>query len=93
MSATWSTHANRATNAPFSVYNGTPLPANLLGTTLVNQEQAPGDFTASGVGWRDLRTTGGADVFTITGGTLTVRLTDNANEYVIADAIRIERLL
>ncbi len=52
----------------------------------VNQEQAPNDFTFLGAGWDILGN------FIITGNTLVVRLTNQANEYVIADAIRIERL-
>jgi len=57
---------------------------------LVNQELVPGSlaggFVDAGVGWTVLGT------FTITGSTLTVTLTNAANEYVIADAIRIERV-
>ena len=52
----------------------------------VNQELAPGDFTDQGVGWKDLGT------YNITGDTLTVQLSDDADDYVIADAIRIERV-
>jgi subtilisin family serine protease len=83
VSATWLPHSNRATNAPFTVLDGsTPL-----ATTFVNQELAPNDFTDSGVGWRNL---GG--LYDIAGNSLVVRLTDAANEYVIADAVRIEYL-
>jgi hypothetical protein len=57
-----------------------------LGTVRVNQELAPNDFSDAGTTWEDL------GVFTICGNTLVVRLSDNANEYVIADAIRIERV-
>ncbi len=82
VSATWSIHANRATNAPFTVLNGsTPL-----STLSINQELAPNDLNANAVMWEDL------GVFNITGNSLSVQLSNNANQYVIADAIRIERL-
>jgi hypothetical protein len=87
VSATWTAHANRATNAPFTVFDGPVATGTDLGTVLVNQEPAPNHFTANGASWFNL---GGP--YTVNSGTLTVRLTDNANEYVIADAIRIEQL-
>lgn len=83
VSATWSAYTNRATNAPFTIYAGeTPIH-----TELVNQRNAPGDFTDAGVGWDDL----GFPV-AIDGTTLTVTLTDAADGRLNADAIRIERL-
>ena len=83
VAATWSTHANRATNAPFTVFNGgSPFP-----TVIVNQELAPNDLSDAGANWQYL---GG--VLDITGSTVVVRITDSANEYVIADAIRLERI-
>ncbi|MBI3469319.1 MAG: hypothetical protein HY000_40465, partial [Planctomycetes bacterium] len=52
------------------------------------QRQAPNDFTESGSSWEFI-----GDVFSITGSTLTVRLSNvGADGYVIADAIRIERV-
>ena len=50
----------------------------------VNQELVPDDFTDRGVGWEILGT------FDITGTTLVVELSDDANEFVIADGLRIE---
>ena len=58
-----------------------------LATVLVNQEQGPNDFNDQGVAWEDLGT------FTLSGSQLAVQLTDNANDYVIADALRVERVL
>jgi trimeric autotransporter adhesin len=82
VAATWSPHKNRATDAPYTVFSGsTPLT-----TVDVNQELAPNDFSDDGVNWEKLGT------FTITSNTLRVQLSNAANEYVIADAIRIERL-
>ena len=80
ISATWRSHANRATNSPFTITGGAAA-VNVA----INQRNQPDDFTASGVTWEDLSTS-----YTITGTTLTITLTDAANGYVIADAIRIE---
>jgi len=77
--ATWSPYSNRATNAPFTVWDG----AAALGTVRVNQELTPDDATYAGQGWKSL------GVFQIVGDTLVVELTDQANGYVIADAIRV----
>ena len=83
VSATWKGGRNRATNSPFMVADG----ANDFPVVRVNQEQAPDDFAADGLKWKSL---GGP--YTITGTTLVVTLTDAANQYVIADAVRVERL-
>ncbi|GAG48283.1 unnamed protein product, partial [marine sediment metagenome] len=72
----------RATNAPYEVFNG----ATSLETVPVGQQAAPDDFTDQGAVWETLGT------FTITGGTLLVELSDNANGMVVADAVRIERV-
>jgi hypothetical protein len=80
VSATWFPSSNRATDSPFTILDGT----SPLGTVDVNQELAPDDFTDEGADWEDL------GVFTISGNVLAVQLSNNANEYVIADAIRIE---
>ena len=82
VSVTWLAAGNRATDAPFTVFDGsTPL-----ATVRVNQQQTPADFTEGGLGWKDLGT------FTITGNTLVVQLSNAANGYVIADAIRIQKV-
>jgi hypothetical protein len=83
VSATWSVCWNHATNAPFTVFDG----GTSLGTLRLNQEQAPSGFRDAGTWWQDL---GGP--YVIEGSQLIVRLRDNADEYVIADAVRIERL-
>jgi hypothetical protein len=84
VSVTWSAHANRATDAPFTVLDDTTA----LATFLVNQEQAPDDFAENGTDWQDL----GAGLYYVSSGTLVVQLTNLADEYVIADAVRIERV-
>ncbi|MBI1335499.1 MAG: choice-of-anchor D domain-containing protein [Phycisphaera sp.] len=83
ISATWRGDINRATNAPFQIYDGNKL----LATVVVNQEQSPASLLENGRSWGDL-----LSAVDITSGTLTIKLSDNANEYVDADAIRIERL-
>jgi hypothetical protein len=83
VSATWSVHANRATNAPYTLLDGTTS----LATVNVNQQAAPNDRTDAGSVWEDL----GAQ-YAVTGNTLTVRLTSGTSGYVIADGIRIERI-
>ncbi len=82
VAATWFAHANRATNAPFTIYDGIGGP--VLETIAVNQELAPDDFSDAGSDWETLR------IVSITGTELVVELSDAANEYVIADAIRLE---
>lgn len=83
VSATWSAHPNRATNAPYTVLNGSAV----LATVPINQELVPNDYTADGAAWEDL---GGP--YVITGNRITVRLSDNANEFVIADGVRVEKV-
>jgi hypothetical protein len=82
ISTTWTPHPNRATNAPFTVLDD----AAALGTVLLNQEEAPNDFVEAGHLWEDLGT------FTISSGTLVVSLSNAADQYVIADSVRIERI-
>ncbi len=79
VSATWFAHANRATDAPYTILDG----AVPLATVDVNQELAPDDFTEAGSAWENLLTV------TITGTALSVQLSDDADQFVIADAIRI----
>src|SRR5262249_15977185 len=75
---TWFAFSNRASNAPFSVYDGNTL----LGTVTVNQQNAPsGGATINGFTFQSL------GHFAINSGTLRVVTSDNANGYVIADAL------
>jgi hypothetical protein len=83
VAATWVSHSNRASNAPYTLLDG----SRVLGSARINQELAPADFSDAGVDWKDL---GG--VVSVIGNTLVVQLSNDANEYVIADAIRIERV-
>jgi len=77
--AKWIPFSNRATNAPYTILDGsTPL-----ATVLVNQQQLPTGELSNGISWQSL------GFFSTSTGTLAVRLRDNANGYVIADAIRL----
>ena len=78
---TWKKHVNRAKDAPFTIFDG----ATPLGTVLVNQQEDPVDDQAAGVGWRSLGS------FTINTGTLAIELSNDADGYVIADAVRVLR--
>ena len=80
VAATWPAASNRATNAPYSVRDG----AQTLDTVRVNQQQSPADFQDQGAGWHVL------GVFEISSEQLVVQLTNEANGFVMADAIRIE---
>ncbi len=77
--ATWGPAANQATNAPFTVYDG----GTAVATVTVNQRQAPSGPAFDGSPWESL------GVYLIGGGSLRVRLTDDANGFIAADAIRI----
>ncbi len=83
VAATWSAFSNRASNSPFAVYDG----PSELATIRVNQRVAPNDFSSEGTSWEQL-----GDTYAITGTTLAVRLSDDANGNLNADAIRIERV-
>ncbi|MBI1337329.1 MAG: choice-of-anchor D domain-containing protein [Phycisphaera sp.] len=82
ISATWRADSNRATNTPYTVLDGSVV----LDTIRINQEQSPNDLVYQGYSYEDIGT------FTITSGTMVVRISDDANDYVDADAIRIERI-
>jgi hypothetical protein len=79
VSVTWTPYADRATNAPYTVLDG----ASALGTMVVNQQVGPVGFSDAGAAWQDLGN------FQIHNGSLVVQLSDAANGYVIADAVRI----
>ncbi len=80
VAATWAAGGNRATNAPFTILDG----SSPIHTEIVNQKQSPQDTTALGTTWEWL-----TDPIEITSNHLRVQLSNNANGYVIADAIRL----
>ena len=80
---TWSAHSKNASNAPFTVLDG-----NSVRTTVrINERLAPSGLIADGTRWKMLTTVA------VQSGTLVVRLTNAANGQVVADAVRIERVV
>ena len=75
--ATWSAYNNRATNSPYTIFDGTVA----QGTILVNQQLTPSGVQAFGDSWHNLGT------FSVASGQVTVTLGDNANGAVSADAV------
>jgi hypothetical protein len=85
VSATWVPHPNRATDAPYRINGSAPV--------RVDQEREPqADFTAGGRPFQSL----GSFIATSDGvfarGVIEVELGVDANEYVIADAVRVQQL-
>lgn len=73
---------NRGTNVPITVYDSDGTTVLFSGT--LNQQSPCDDFTDASVGWRWL------GKFTPSGTSLKIKITDNANGYVIADAARLQ---
>ena len=69
-------------DAPFAIYDATLE----VGTRRIDQRAQPADFVLNGVSWDQLGT------FAIRSGILRVAVRNDANGYVIADAVRIERV-
>jgi hypothetical protein len=82
VSAAWVGFSNRATNAQYTIVDGSNA---TLATRTINQQLDPNDFTADGGTWEDLGT-----VIVSANGSLTVRLAGTGNQYLIADAVRFE---
>ena len=80
--ASWTANRTNATNAPFTVYDDTQA----VSTWRVDQRPASSGFNADGTSWYYLGTV------TIHSGTMVVRLTNAANGYVIADAVRMDKV-
>ena len=83
VSVHWSTHPNRASNAPYTVFDGA---SQVGGAVVVDQKVKPAsDYLEKR---RPFQVLFGA--VTINNGTLVVELTDAGDGVVIADAVRIE---
>ncbi len=83
VAATWTFAPDRATNTPFRIFSD----QTLLEEVRINQELPPSEFTDGGIDWQNIA------IVDITNQTLTVEISDDdANEFVIADAVRIEPL-
>jgi hypothetical protein len=76
---TWTPSSNRASNAPYRIYDG----ATLILTVRVDQRQAPLGPTIGGVAFQTL------GVVTLSNGALRVELGNDADNDVIADALRV----
>jgi hypothetical protein len=80
--ATWRIASTYATNAPFTLHNG----SQQAGSVQLNQRLTPSGLWDGSTNWQHL------GVVTVTSGQLSVKLTNNANGTVVADAVRIERI-
>jgi hypothetical protein len=80
--ATWRISSNYASNAPYTLYDNTQL----VSTVRKDQRVAPSDLWDGMTHWSELGT------ITITNGKLIVKLTNAANNPVVADAIRIAQV-
>ena len=77
---TWTAHANRASDAPYRVYEG----PTLVGTVRVDQRGWPTGASVGGVSFQ------GLGRFRLSGtGALRVVLGNDADGFVIADAVRV----
>jgi hypothetical protein len=81
--ATWTSNRNHASNAPYELLDGPETRT----VARVNQRLAPGGQTVAGTRWKFLSTV------TVTSGQLVVKLTNAANGFVVADAVRIEQVI
>lgn len=79
---TWKQANNYATNSPFTITSG----GNLVSTVRTSQRVAPSGAAVNGVNWKFL-----ANV-TVSAGSIVVKLTNNANGLVVADAVRIQQM-
>jgi hypothetical protein len=82
ISATWLALPSAASNSPAGIYHGDTL----LKSVAVNQRVNPKGSSLDGAIWQTL------GAFKITAGSLGIKLTNNANGYVLADGIRIEKI-
>ena len=78
----WTGNKNNASNAPFSVYDGTQAVASWR----VNQRTLSTGFDADGTSWAYM------GAVHISSGQMTVRLSNAGNGYHVADAVRIDRV-
>ena len=75
----WAPHPNRATNAPYEIMTEIrSSPARI-------KQAMQADKVANGINFQKLAT------FRVTSGTLKVVLSNNANGYVIADAVQVDQ--
>lgn len=80
---TWTGGSGNASNAPISFYDG----SRLVRTVTVDQRASASGLTADGSHWKLITT------LSVSGSQLGVRLGNNASGTVVADAVRIERVV
>jgi hypothetical protein len=80
---TWKSAGSRPSNAPYTISDD----LGALATVRLNQNQNPNDLTADGANWEELGT------YDVVGQELHVVLSDDSDQrWIIADAVRIERV-
>ncbi len=84
VSATWVPAATNATNATYSIYDGTGTSGDLLGTVAVDQTQAPVGTSDGNAEFQSL-----GDYFPQSGKLTVVLSASSANGSVVADAVGI----
>lgn len=84
VSVTWKEDPSAADNTPYTILDG----STALTTLTLNQQVPPATFVDGDQTWQDL----GGGIYTITGNSIVVSVSDNADGNVLADAIRIERV-
>jgi len=89
VSATWAENPYNAGNAPFTIHDhATDYSSQTqVGGEAMNQTESPDDLLAEGFYWEQV-----GQVVKITGTTLVVKVTNNANGYGQADAVRIDQV-
>jgi hypothetical protein len=83
VSATWPANARAASNAQYTVLDGTKP----FRPVTLNQKQTPAGVYDAGTSWTLL-----GEPYQVNSGSLVVQLSDLADGYVLADAVRIERV-
>ena len=83
IASTWhGGNPGHGTSIPIQVFDGSVS----VGSTTLNQQLSPNDFVDASNWWENL------GIFTVSGNTLSVRMTEHSSGASIADAIRIERV-
>ena len=88
IATTWAGKYDNKYNASDAPYTVSDAAGNILAQAVVDQFAVPADFEDAGKSWHSLATV------TVADGTITVTLSEgsDANLYVVADAVRIERV-
>ncbi len=80
----WRVRWQRASSAPFTIYDGADAQTRVVqATMLANQQFEPNDVIDAEGSWESL------GVYTIDSGTITVELSNDTDGVIIADAVRV----